>query len=449
MKALAELLLDQGWVVTGSDIRPASEIATACGRGKLRIHTGHGHLQAVAAADLIVYSPAIPESNPELVRARAEGIATLSYTEMLGTLMESRTGVCIAGTHGKSTTTAMVAHILESSDMSPTVLIGAEMLGRSRNGWSGSSDVFVAESCEYQQGFLNLHPDHAVILGIEQDHFDCYSSLDDLTSAFARFAERIPAGGRLMIRADCPVAQAAARSATARTETFGLESGADLWATDLRDLKPGTRFRVFERERFITEITLPSAGRHNVINALAAVALCRSLDVPVSRIRSAVAEFPGVRRRFENVGSWRGVTLIDDYAHHPTAVRATLATARSLFDARRIWAVFEPHQVSRTEALLDEFATSFDDADEVLLAPVFAAREKVSRQVCRSVQRRLADRIQQTGKPVRALSSLDHITATLEDATRPGDVLITMGAGTVDRVCHEFTRRLQRNYSTQ
>eukprot|EP00913_Durusdinium_trenchii_P005651 g5269.t1 len=375
MKALAELLDGLGWKVTGSELDPTSPVAQSLRYRGFEVHAGHADEFVPADTEVLIYSSAIDRSNPERRAAARMGISQWSYSEMLGRLMRDRLGVSIAGTHGKSTTTAMIAWILRSAERSPSVVCGAGLCDNGRSGFAGESDLFVVESCEYQRNFLNLHPRHAVILGIEPDHFDCFLDLDETVSAFAAFAAGLDPAGTLLLNADCPNCEVLHLATQAAVETYSMNPGADWWAADLRAVSGGTRFRVMYGEQFLTEITLPVPGRHNVQNALAAVAMCHSLEVPTGAIRDAMHNFPGIQRRYERKGFWRGVTLIDDYAHHPTAVAATLAALRHEFPRRRIWCAFQPHQILRTERLMDEFSRSFTSVDEVLTAPIYAARE--------------------------------------------------------------------------
>ena len=440
MQALAELLLGLGWHVSGSD-RCASEeaIRTLESRG-LRIHQGHKATHLPHHADVLVYSQAIAPENVERVRASHCGILQLSYSQMLGRLMSERTGVSIAGTHGKSTTTAMTASLLTSAGLAPSAVVGARLIDRDVGGWAGAGDLLVVESCEYRRSFLDLSPRYAVITGIEPDHFDCYESLGETTAAFAEFAASIDSSGVLLVAADCPAAAEAAGQATSRVRTFGRGPGADWRAADVCRTVSGSRFGLFFRGEFRTEITVPVPGRHNVDNALAAAAMACELGVDPRLVREGLRGYAGIRRRFQRVGSWRGVTVVDDYAHHPTAVQATLETARETFGRRRLWCAFQPHQVSRTLALFDEFASSFQEADQLLLLPVFAAREDDLQ--AEDVSRKLAKRIGSSGSGTgcRFVPSLDRLVETLDHDTRPGDVLITMGAGDIDQVPHEFTR---------
>ena len=447
MKALAEMLGGLGWTVSGSDLQPATDTLELLRRKGFRVHRGHSDEFLPSNADLLVYSPAITDSNPERQQATRLGIPQWSYNQMLGELMKTRVGISIAGTHGKSTTTAMVASVLRDAGLSPSAVIGAELVDKGVSGWAGESDLFVVESCEYQKNFLTLSPKHVVLTGIEADHFDFFHDLRETREAFAEFVSRLPSDGHLIIRGDCEATRIAAASSLAEIETFSLRDCTDWWAADLRPTSDGIRFRLFRGETFFTEISLRIPGRHNVLNAVAAAAMCHHVGASAIAIREGLSDFRGTKRRFEVLGSWRGVTLIDDYAHHPTAVTATLRTAREQFPGRRLLCAFQPHQESRTRALLDDFAECFDAADEVFLAPIFTAREKCP-EAAERTNAELAERLIARGKSVRLVSSLDRLADELDDAARPGDVLITMGAGDINRIQHELTRRIQRHPAT-
>lgn len=448
MKALAELLVARGCAVSGSDMQLSPATSEMMLRHGLRVHQGHHGRFLPENADVLVYSPAVGPRNPERLLATRRGTPQFSYSQMLGHLMREKTGLSIAGTHGKSTTTAMTGCILAYAGLSPSVVVGAELREVQRSGWAGSGPHFVVESCEYQKNFLDLAPQHAAILAIEPDHFDCFQSFDDTVAAFAAFAQRIPRSGSLLIRSDCQVSKSIVTAVPATVETFSLHSDADWWGADLRSTNTGIRFRAFHRGEYFSEISLQVPGAHNVLNALAAAAVCQRVGATPRDVREGLAEFAGLRRRFEPRGSWRGVTLFDDYAHHPTEVRATLTAARERFPGRRIWCVFQPHQVSRTLALLQEFAESFDDADCLLVLPVFAAREKVTKEP-REASLELVRRIGKFKPGVRLSPSLDHTLATLDDELRPGDLLITMGAGDIGQLHDAFTRRLQRDHNSR
>jgi UDP-N-acetylmuramate--alanine ligase len=443
MSSLASILLDLGWTLTGSDLQVDERLREALRRHGVSVHQGHDSHHLPPQARLLIHSAAIPADNPEREEARRRKIRELSYSQMVAELMQSRVGICIAGTHGKSTTAAMVAAILLESGREPSACLGAEICGMGKSGWAGRGNLLVVESCEYRRSFLDFSPSSAAILSIEPDHFDCFADFGETCEAFRQFAERVSSAGLLLVRGDCPGARAASKAALARVETFSLSTDADWQTSNLRTTDGGSAFSVVYRGSYFAQLSVRLPGRHNVLNALAAAALCHHQGLSSKEIASGLAHFGGVRRRFEQKGTWRGVTLVDDYAHHPTEVRATLRAARDRFGRRPLWCVFQPHQISRTEALFGEFAESFALADEVLLAPIYAAREVAdSRSV--SLARELARSIVAGGGSARFCADLDRILATLDDEARPGDIVITMGAGDIDRVHHEFTRRIQR-----
>jgi UDP-N-acetylmuramate--alanine ligase len=451
MKALAEYLVDAGCTVSGSDLQVFETARILRDRG-LRVHRGHHSANVPADVDLVVYSPAVATDNPELAAARGHKIECRSYVEMLGQLMRDHVGFSIAGTHGKSTTTAMLASIMQHAGDQPSAIIGANMLDRNLSGWRGAGDKIVVESCEYQRHFLKLTPRFAAILNIEPDHFDCFKTFENTCSAFGEFAARVADDGALLVNAECQAATHVAEQAAARVSTFGMRPGADWWASDLRHAGMNTRFRMFRGDRFVTEILLGVPGHHNVMNAVAAAALACISDTPIEAVRNGLQDFSGIQRRFQHVGSWRGMTLIDDFAHHPTAVQATLNTARQVFGSRKIWCAFQPHQLTRTEKLMEEFAQSFTEAGQVLIAPIYSARECTSDTATAradDLAADLANAVSSHGPDARFCGSLDRMIATIEDESQPGDVLITMGAGDIYRVHHEFTRRLQRHHTLQ
>ena len=443
MRALAEVLMDAGWSLSGSDlIPPNASIKRLIERG-LVFHQGHSESHISEAFQQLIYSPAIPPENVERMAAARRALPQHSYSQAVGQLMRNGTGVCVAGTHGKSTTTAMVATVLRESGRLSAVVLGAELCDGGRSGWSGAGDLFVAESCEFQQSFLDLNPKYSAILTVEPDHFDCYADLESLQTAFCDFASKTASDGVLLVNGDCPVSRIVSEKAqtNAKRVSFGMNPIADWQATDLEPTQNGTRFQLVHQGTHVVDIDLALHGQHNVWNGLAAAALCAEIGVLPETIRNSLSNFHGIRRRLEFVGEWKGVTFVDDYAHHPTAVLITLRTLRKVMGTRRIRCVFQPHQIRRTTALMTEFASSFVDADEVLVAPVFAARESVIDEPA-LVSRELANRISTQGVSAQFFSSLDQIVNTLEDAMRPGDVIVTMGAGDIDRIHHEFTRRI-------
>lgn len=441
MKALAEYLADAGWTITGSD-QDEVAIARATPLAARGIQLTPGHHPGALPADtqLLIHSPAIPPRNAERIRAAELGITQLSYNDLLGLLMRDRRGLVVTGTHGKSTTTAILAHLLISAGRDPSVIIGAEM--RNPNHWSGrfgSGLDFIAEGCEYRRHFLKFPAVHGIILGIEPDHFDYFTSFEDTVAAFREFAETLPPEGSLTIRASNPHVAKAAETARCPIQTFSLNEPADWTAANIRQNSGGTEFEVHHSGRAVFNTRLKIPGRHNIENALAAIALAHHLEIPAAQIAQALPDFAGIRRRYEKVALRNGVTWIDDYAHHPTAVRVTLRTVREEFPNARIRVFFQPHQTTRTEQLLNQFAASFHDADEVLIAPVFGAREQLlDSQI--TVAQRLAERISSQGLPAAFVPTLDLLQARGEDGLRNGDVVLMIGAGDINRIQHGSTR---------
>lgn len=432
MAALAQVLDDWGWQLSGSDLAPPAVLAELRNRHQA-VYSGHAGNQVPPDADLLVYSDAIPADNPELRRAAELGIPRYSYFEMIGRLAARQQLLALAGTHGKSTTTAMAAEILAWAGCDPTVFCGAAPLGKTSGGRGGRGPLMLAEACEYRSHFLHLQPQAAVILGIEPDHFDCFASLAELHDAFARFAGRVPPHGWLLVRHECAVSRAASGGAACRVETFGLDSQAD-WTVRNVSLDAGRpRFEIVHRGRRLARVELAVPGRHNVLNALAAAALTSHYGVAPHEIAAGLRQMGGLRRRLERLEPADGVERWDDYAHHPTEVAAALQTLRDLFPGRRLWAVFQPHQASRTARLLDEFAASLDNCDRLLLAEIFRAREPAWRPGDVSVAD-LARRVRQRGNDVPDAHDLVTIAAALRQELRPGDVLLTLGAGDVRKL---------------
>lgn len=444
MKALAEWLTDSGWTVSGSDNRPDSATREALRSRGVVVRTGHAAANLPDACSLVVHSPAVPDNNIELRVARSRGIDCVSYPRMLGRIMADSCGVAVAGTHGKSTTTALIGWILQRAGRRPSVLVGAEFADTGRNGWAGTGDVVVMESCEYRRGFLELSPARTVLLGIEADHFDSFDSLESMTETFRLFAARTR-GGPVYLNADCPHTIKIPRNLETKTVLFGRSTIAHWRATQVQVSVDGLTMRISAGGREAGRASVPLVGTHHVTNALAAVCVCAEMGVDIETILQALTAFPGLRRRFEVAGEYCGVTLVDDYAHHPTAIRAVLRAARRRFPGRRLVAVFEPHQLSRTIALFDDFAAALREADSVFLAPIFTAREDANATTCHETLQRLQAVVDRDGPPTTAAQSLETLISTLDDAMRPGDVCVTMGAGNVDRIRYEFLGRFQRH----
>jgi UDP-N-acetylmuramate--alanine ligase len=435
MRSLADVLDAAGWQIGGSDLEETTG-------GPFLARRGHDAESIDPALDLVVYSNAVPPDNPELSRARQLGIPTFSYPQMLGRLMRPRRGVAIAGTHGKSTATAMAGEIFTAGGLDPTVVVGAAPIGRHSGGRYGQGRWMLAEACEYRAGFHHLAPELAAILNIEPDHFDCFAEPAELQDAFARFARSVSPDGLVLARDDCAATRRACAELSCRTETFGVTPDATWQAAELRERHGYYAFELRCRGRAVCEVKLPVPGRHNVLNALAAAALASHGGANGAAIRAGLEGFAGLRRRLQLLGEVQGVALVDDYAHHPTEVAAALDTLRQMYANRRLWCVFQPHQVSRLAHLLDEFARSLQNADKVILADVYRARERMP-QGDEINSGHLSARVARQGGDVVQLASAVEIRDHLIRSLRRGDVLVTMGAGDIGRVAYELGQGLR------
>jgi len=432
MSAMARLLLEEGCAVSGCDASP-NQVTESLERMGVPVAPGHSPDHVERDTDLIIVSAAVRETNPELRRARAKGLPVLKYAQALGRLMRGREGVAVAGSHGKTTTTSMIAYVLDRAGRDPSMLIGGhvpQLGGGSRNGRRGP---FVVEACEYDRSFLNLSPRVAVITNIDRDHLDYYSGLEELVEAFGSFAARVDPDGVVVANGDDPNAVAAARRGRARVVTFGEGRECD-WRLEGWSRADGrTRFRAVWRGAEVGEFEMLVPGLYNVKNALACMAVCGYFGVDLAQVREALGSFRGARRRFDRLGEAAGVMVLDDYGHHPTEVRVTLTAARDEYPRRRLWCVFQPHQCSRTRILLDDFARSFGAADRVIVPDIYSVRDTEADR--RSVHARdLVGRLRRYGVEAEYRSPFVRVVRTLLGRVRPGDLVLTMGAGPVDWV---------------
>jgi UDP-N-acetylmuramate--alanine ligase len=445
MSGLARFLLGKKAIVTGSDQTASATTIALNGLGA-RIHIGHSADNLDPATEVVVISAAIRESNPELKAARQQGCRVFKYAQFLGELVTHFEGIAISGTHGKSTTTGWLVYCLKQAGVDANFVVGADILQLGGSSGSGDSDFFVVEACEYDRSFHNLKPSLACILNIERDHLDCYKDEDDIVESFYQFALGTGPDGLIVADGDDPnVAKVLARLARRRTcVTFGFDSHCNFYAANVRENSGFYSFDVFQNGRKLgaTEIFLP--GRHNVHNALAVIATAVSIGVEPERILEALGGFTGMDRRLMVKGQIDGVTVLDDYAHHPTKIKASLRAIRERYQPRQLWCVFQAHQYSRTQSLLDEFAASFGDADQVLLPEIYAARDtEASRKAVNA--RILTERICDQGAEARYLGSFAAVCDYLEQHVHAGDVVVAMGAGDVWKVADEYLQRLRRN----
>lgn len=442
LSAIARVLHEDGYQISGSDMKETALTAELAALG-MDIYYGH-RAENVTGADLVIVSSAVPEGNVEVVAAREAGIPVLKRADLLGEMMTDKFGIAVAGTHGKTTTTAFISFVLMQMGLDPTFIVGGILEDLGTNARRGRGPYFVIEADEYDYTFLGLRPRLAVVTVIEMDHPDCFVDIEDITRAFYQFVCLLPDGGTLVGCADQPrvmqLLQRVGQSRAIDLITYGLREGA--WqAQDIRS-NPlgGSDFDVLHGGQVVGRASLRLPGLHNVSNALAVLAVMDRLGLDMKKVLQLLPEFRGVRRRFEIKGEAKDIIVIDDYAHHPTEIRATLAAARRRFGNRRLWVFFQPHTYSRTKALLEEFAASFSDADHVLISEIYAARETNDLGMS---ARELVQHMQHPD--VRYVPTLHEATAYLRTALRPGDVLLTLGAGDGYLVGESILRMLREN----
>ncbi|MFQ5526560.1 MAG: UDP-N-acetylmuramate--L-alanine ligase [Thermoanaerobaculia bacterium] len=436
MSGIAEVLVDYDLEVSGCDLHE-SEATERLHKLGVKVEVGHSpaHLEEV---DLVVVSSAVDESNVEVRGARERGMTVVRRAEMLAELMRLKYGIAVAGTHGKTTTTSMIGTLLTEAGLDPTVIVGGRLRVSGTGARLGRSDYLVAEADEFDRSFLRLQPILAVVTSIDVDHLDTYEDLDEICDAFVTFASKVPFFGELIVCLDDPnVRKVLPRLADRRTLTYGFSKHADLAARDLRQNEGGTSFAVQSAtDGDLGRLRIPLPGRHNVQNALAAIAVGRAVGLSFDAIASALESFSGVHRRFERLGSWRGAEIVDDYAHHPTEVAATLEAARAAYPERRLHVVFQPHLFSRTREQADAFGQALMAADHAIVTEIYPSREAPIEGVTSAL---VSDAARQSGHQ-QVEDSLGFLEARglLEAAVAAGDVVITMGAGDVYRLAAEL-----------
>lgn len=443
MSGLALMLREKGFPVDGTDPR-ADAVRGRLSPAGVTLHEAQDGSRIAADAQLVVASAALPADHPELAAARERRLPVVSYPELLGAVMAERMGVAISGTHGKTTVTSMVVHCLLAAGGSPGFVIGGTVPALGTGAAFGGDEVFVAEACEYKRSFLQLAPKIAVITGIEADHLDVYKDIDEIKEAFSLFAAKLPARtGTLIHSALCENTRSILPALSCRKRSFGIEAAADVSAHGLEEHPEHSAFEIRLDGAPVGRARLRVPGRHNVANALAAVAVCRELNVDSVVALKALEGFQGAGRRFEPRGAAAGIDLVDDYAHHPTEIRSVLQAARVRYPFRRIVVAFQPHQYSRTRLLLDDFAAALSGADRVVIPDIYEARDTArDKREVRAAD--LVDRIARAGIPATCGGNLEetrtHLAATLES----GDVLITAGAGDIDTIIPSLLDALAR-----
>jgi len=436
MSGIAEVLLNLGYKVSGSDLKSSAATQRLAGLGAT---TFEGHrTENISGAEVVVTSSAIAADNPEVTEAHKLHIPVIQRAEMLAELMRLKYGIAIAGMHGKTTTTSMVAAVLAAGGLDPTVVVGGRVDAMGSNARLGKSQYLVAEADESDRSFLKLTPILSVVTNIDREHMDCYRNMRDVNKTFLEFMDRVPFYGMIVACNDDPLLRRLLPEVQRRTVTYGTKRGSDFLIKSEEtkregsgDSRPYSRFHVMYQKKDLGEFTLHVPGVHNVLNATAAIAVGLGLDVPVDYIRAALDQFRGVDRRFQLRGQVAGISVIDDYGHHPTEIKATLAAARQC-GFRKIHVIFQPHRYTRTRDLMEEFTTAFADADSVYVLDIYAASEKPIEGISGES---LVQRIHETsGKPVQyAKSTADAIDAAVSSA-QEGDMILTLGAGSVSQL---------------
>lgn len=442
MSAIALALLAEGVTVTGSDLEASTYTERVSQAGGL-VFIGHDP-KNIGDVEVVIISSAISNDNPELIEAKRRGLKILHRADALSLLMEGKCSVAVAGTHGKSTTTAMIGHIMTQLGYDPTVLIGAEAINFGSNCKVGRSEWFVTEADESDGSFLKLSPTHIIVTNIELDHPDNYADEDAVFRSFAQFAERMSEDGLLVVNADCPKASKLPfqLSHPVWWMSFGIRNEADYTVRGIKMLPDGSwLFQVQRRPRYLGEVRLKVPGEHNIANAMAALVFCYEvLGMPFSFLAEALSTFRGVKRRFEIVGQINGITIVNDYAHHPTEVQALLKTAKSIFEGR-IWVVFQPHRYSRTAKLWREFGNAFREANGVWVTEIFAASEQPIDGVSGELIARVVSE-QEPNKLVKFENEWDKITADLTSLAQPNDAILVVGAGDIYKIAAKLLTAL-------
>ncbi len=441
MSGIAEVLCNLGFSVAGSDLKK-SKNTDRLEKSGATIFEGHA-AENVGDAQVVVYSSAVNEDNPEIVKAKQMGIPVIPRAEMLAELMTLKPyAVAIAGTHGKTSTTSMVATILNHAGVDPTTVVGGVVDTLGSNAKLGASDWFVTEADESDRSFLMLYPTIAVVTNIDKEHMESYKGMDDVVQCFTDFVNKVPFYGATVICLDDPNVQLIIPRIKRRRVTYGMTAQADISAHYIRyNDNFGSTFKVWCGDEDLGEINLPVPGQHNIYNALAATAVALELEIPFEKIKEAFARFKNANRRFQFKGEVNGVTVIDDYGHHPTEISATLSAAKNGSGGRRTVVVFQPHRFTRTQELMDEFALCFNNADVLYISDIYAASEQPIEGITAEV---LTENIKKYGhKNVRYIGGLENAAEKVTEELQAGDLVITLGAGTITRLSDEILEKIR------
>ena len=439
MSSIAEVLLNRGYHVTGSDLH-STEVTKRLESLGARIYEKHS-AENVKDADVVVHSSAVRvKSNPETLEAERRRIPIIPRAVMLGELMRMKYGICIAGTHGKTTTTSITGLVVSEGGFDPTIIVGGKVTVFGSNAVAGEGDIIIIEADEYDRTFLRLTPSIAVITNIEADHLDIYKNLDEIKQAFVQFANSVPFFGVAILCLDDPTVQEIVSQIDRRVLTYGTSRQAELRAENIIQDGLETRFDVIAGSERLGDVTIKAPGLHNVRNALASIAVARELEIDFDHVKRALAKYSGVQRRFQEVGRIDDILVIDDYAHHPTEIMATLEAASSGWPDRRIVTVFQPHLYSRTRDFKEEFARSFFNSDVLVVTEIYPAREEPIPGIDGDMLAELVRRYGHRG--VHYVADKEDLAEYMLGVVQPGDTVITMGAGDIYRYGQEFVKAL-------
>src|SRR3954470_14313597 len=438
MSGIAEVLLTLGYKVSGSDLKSSSVTERLAEKGAI-IFEGH-RAEHITGAEVVVASSAVKRDNAEIMAAHAEHVPVIQRAEMLAELMRLKYGIAIAGMHGKTTTTSMVAAVLAAGGLDPTVVVGGRVDAMGSNARLGKSQYLVAEADESDRSFLKLSPILSVVTNIDREHMDCYRDMADVENTFIEFMDRVPFYGMVVACNDDERTRALLPRVERRVVTYGVRKDSDFLVSEFSAEGSASRFRVSYRNKSLGQFEIHVPGQHNVLNATAAIAVGIGLDIAPDAIRQALKEFRGVDRRFQLKGSANGIDVIDDYGHHPTEIRATLAAARQC-GYKRVHVVFQPHRYTRTQLLIDEFANAFADADMVAILDIYPASEQ---PILGVTGEWLARRITEaSGRKAEYVSSFADAAASIAQNARSGDMVLTLGAGNISQLAQQILEQLE------
>ncbi len=437
MSGIAKILMNMGYTVSGSDLKVSEALIRLRDAGA-RVFIGH-NASNVEGADVVVVSSAIPKTNPEYIKAFESNIPVVHRADMLSLLMTPKKGIAITGAHGKTTTTSMISLIMEKNGFDPTVIIGGELNDIGGNATLGKGEYLVAEADESDGSFMKLHPHIAVITNIENDHMDYYKNMNSMKKAFKKFVDNVNKDGFIIFGNDNKYVQELVKETNKEYYTVGINYPSDFMAKNVKMNGLITHFDVCFRERLLGEVELHVPGLHNILNATTAIAVGNRIGIDMEGIIEAIKTFRGVQRRFQIISDIRGIKVIDDYAHHPTEIKATLRAARNC-NPKKIYAIFQPHRYTRTQLLAEEFGAAFIDADEVIITSIYSAGEQPIKGVSSAL---IIDSLKRNEKNVVFIENKEDIADYILDRAMPGDYILTIGAGDINKIAYNIADKLE------